>query len=124
MKEEKQKKKLSAKLELAKFLRETIAEMAKRNKADTGKGKQFSFYLHEVGWQPWHRHTFRAAGWGREHRICTRIVETEQLSACSQEFRSWEGTPFTLWNFSGLSVTVSLQLLTVSCCARQGQELL
>nr|XP_012425968.4 LETM1 domain-containing protein LETM2, mitochondrial [Taeniopygia guttata] len=47
-KEEKQKKKLSAKLELAKFLRETIAEMAKRNKADTGKGKQFSFYLHEL----------------------------------------------------------------------------
>ncbi|NXE27786.1 LETM1 protein, partial [Ardeotis kori] len=35
-KEEKQKKKLNAKLELAKFLQETIAEMAKRNKADTG----------------------------------------------------------------------------------------
>ncbi|XP_053822277.1 LETM1 domain-containing protein LETM2, mitochondrial isoform X2 [Vidua chalybeata] len=47
-KEEKQKKKLSAKLELAKFLRETIAEMAKRNKADTAQGKQFSFYLHEL----------------------------------------------------------------------------
>ncbi|KAM6996361.1 LETM1 domain-containing protein LETM2, mitochondrial isoform 1-T1 [Passerculus sandwichensis] len=54
-KEEKLKKKLNARLELAKFLRETIAEMAKRNKADTGKGKQFSFYLHEVrpsGQQP------------------------------------------------------------------------
>lgn len=50
MKEEKQKKKLNAKLELAKFLRETIVEMAKRNKADTGQGKQFSSYLHEVGW--------------------------------------------------------------------------
>lgn len=47
-KEEKLKKKLNAKLELAKFLRETIAEMAKRNKADTAKGKQFSFYLHEL----------------------------------------------------------------------------
>ncbi|NXG75189.1 LETM1 protein, partial [Baryphthengus martii] len=35
-KEEKQRKKLNAKLELAKFLRETVAEMAKRNKADTG----------------------------------------------------------------------------------------
>ncbi|XP_005058142.1 PREDICTED: LETM1 domain-containing protein LETM2, mitochondrial [Ficedula albicollis] len=45
-KEEKLKKKLNARLELAKFLRETIAEMAKRNKADTGQGKQF-FYLHE-----------------------------------------------------------------------------
>nr|XP_054506622.1 LETM1 domain-containing protein LETM2, mitochondrial isoform X3 [Agelaius phoeniceus] len=53
-KEEKLKKKLNARLELAKFLRETIAEMAKRNKADTGKGKQF-FYLHELrpsGQQP------------------------------------------------------------------------
>uniref|UniRef100_A0A8D2MVS4 Letm1 RBD domain-containing protein n=1 Tax=Zonotrichia albicollis TaxID=44394 RepID=A0A8D2MVS4_ZONAL len=48
-KEEKLKKKLNARLELAKFLRETITEMAKRNKADTGKEKQFSFYLHEVG---------------------------------------------------------------------------
>ncbi|XP_039571314.1 LETM1 domain-containing protein LETM2, mitochondrial [Passer montanus] len=46
-KEEKLKKKLNARLELAKFLRETIAEMAKRNKADLGKGKQLSFYLHE-----------------------------------------------------------------------------
>ncbi|XP_051667973.1 LETM1 domain-containing protein LETM2, mitochondrial [Manacus candei] len=54
-KEEKQRKKLNAKLELAKFLRETIAEMAKRNKADTGQGKQFSSYLHEIrhsGHQP------------------------------------------------------------------------
>ncbi|XP_063276137.1 LETM1 domain-containing protein LETM2, mitochondrial isoform X2 [Prinia subflava] len=50
--EEKQKKKLNAKLELAKFLRETIAEMAKRNKADTGKGKQFSSYLHEMHHPP------------------------------------------------------------------------
>ncbi|XP_041280831.1 LETM1 domain-containing protein LETM2, mitochondrial isoform X2 [Onychostruthus taczanowskii] len=47
-KEEKLKKKLNARLELAKFLRETIAEMAKRNKADLGKGKQLSFYLHEM----------------------------------------------------------------------------
>ncbi|XP_014746313.1 PREDICTED: LETM1 domain-containing protein LETM2, mitochondrial isoform X3 [Sturnus vulgaris] len=54
-KEEKLKKKLNARLELAKFLRETIAEMAKRNKADTGQGKQFSSYLHEIrpsGHQP------------------------------------------------------------------------
>ncbi|XP_066193426.1 LETM1 domain-containing protein LETM2, mitochondrial isoform X2 [Sylvia atricapilla] len=53
--EEKLRKKLNAKLELAKFLRETIAEMAKRNKADSGKGKQFSSYLHEFhrsGHQP------------------------------------------------------------------------
>ncbi|XP_072213172.1 LETM1 domain-containing protein LETM2, mitochondrial [Excalfactoria chinensis] len=47
-KEEKQKKKLNAKLELAKFLQETIAEMAKRNKADTGQGKQFSSYVHQI----------------------------------------------------------------------------
>ncbi|KAK2544396.1 LETM1 domain-containing protein LETM2, mitochondrial isoform X1 [Columba livia] len=47
-KEEKQKKKLSAKLELAKFLQETVAEMAKRNKADTGQGRQFSSYVHQI----------------------------------------------------------------------------
>ncbi|KFP85132.1 hypothetical protein N311_06950, partial [Apaloderma vittatum] len=54
-KEEKQKKKLNAKMELAKFLQETIAEMAKRNKADTGQGKQFSSYVHQIchtGHQP------------------------------------------------------------------------
>ncbi|KFV84992.1 hypothetical protein N308_06858, partial [Struthio camelus australis] len=54
-KEEKQKKRLNAKLELAKFLQETIAEMAKRNKADTGEGKQFSSYVHQIrhtGHQP------------------------------------------------------------------------
>ncbi|KGL83741.1 hypothetical protein N309_10375, partial [Tinamus guttatus] len=54
-KEEKQKKRLNAKLELAKFLQETIAEMAKRNKADTGEGKQFSSYVHQIrhtGQQP------------------------------------------------------------------------
>ncbi|KAM6113272.1 LETM1 domain-containing protein LETM2, mitochondrial [Phoenicopterus ruber ruber] len=47
-KEEKQKKKLNAKLELAKFLQETVAEMAKRNKADAGQGKQFSSYVHQI----------------------------------------------------------------------------
>ncbi|XP_032630476.1 LETM1 domain-containing protein LETM2, mitochondrial [Chelonoidis abingdonii] len=55
-KEEKQKKKLSATLELAKFLQETIAEMAKRNKANTGEAtKQFSSYVQQVrhaGHQP------------------------------------------------------------------------
>ncbi|XP_006023075.1 LETM1 domain-containing protein LETM2, mitochondrial isoform X1 [Alligator sinensis] len=55
-KEEKQRKKLSAKLELAKFLQETIAEMARRNKADTGEAtKQFSSYVQQVrhtGHQP------------------------------------------------------------------------
>ncbi|KAM9368674.1 LETM1 domain-containing protein LETM2, mitochondrial [Phaethornis superciliosus] len=54
-KEEKQKKKLNAKLELAKFLQETVAEMAKRNKAATGQGKQFSSYMHQIrfsGHQP------------------------------------------------------------------------
>ncbi|CAM2108473.1 LETM1 domain-containing protein LETM2, mitochondrial isoform X2 [Caretta caretta] len=55
-KEEKQKKKLSATLELAKFLQETITEMARRNKADTGEAtKQFSSYVQQVrhaGHQP------------------------------------------------------------------------
>ncbi|XP_030365814.1 LETM1 domain-containing protein LETM2, mitochondrial isoform X1 [Strigops habroptila] len=54
-KEEKQKKKLNAKLELAKFLQETIAEMAKRNKVESEQGKQFSSYVHQIrrsGHQP------------------------------------------------------------------------
>ncbi|XP_071585123.1 LETM1 domain-containing protein LETM2, mitochondrial [Heliangelus exortis] len=54
-KEEKQKKKLNAKLELAKFLQETVAEMAKRNKAATGQGKKFSSYVQQLrhsGHQP------------------------------------------------------------------------
>ncbi|XP_067326732.1 LETM1 domain-containing protein LETM2, mitochondrial isoform X1 [Anolis sagrei] len=55
-KEEKQRKKLSAKLELAKFLQETIAELARRNKASTGEAtQQFSSYVQKVrhsGQQP------------------------------------------------------------------------
>ncbi|XP_061205639.1 LETM1 domain-containing protein LETM2, mitochondrial isoform X3 [Neopsephotus bourkii] len=54
-KEEKQKKRLNAKLELAKFLQETIAEMAKRNKVESAQGKQFSSYVHQIrrsGHQP------------------------------------------------------------------------
>ncbi|XP_058267998.1 LETM1 domain-containing protein LETM2, mitochondrial isoform X1 [Hemibagrus wyckioides] len=49
-KEEKQKKGLAAKLELAKFLQETIAEMARRNKAAVGgdETQQFSTYVQQV----------------------------------------------------------------------------
>ncbi|XP_072255885.1 LETM1 domain-containing protein LETM2, mitochondrial [Pyxicephalus adspersus] len=49
-KEEKMKKKLGAKLEMAKFLQETISEMAKRNKAETGgdSQQQFSSYVQQV----------------------------------------------------------------------------
>ncbi|XP_064209968.1 LETM1 domain-containing protein LETM2, mitochondrial-like [Anguilla rostrata] len=48
-KEEKQKKGLAAKLELAKFLQETIAEMARRNKAQTDNETQkFSTYVQQV----------------------------------------------------------------------------
>ncbi|KAJ1090780.1 hypothetical protein NDU88_003909 [Pleurodeles waltl] len=49
-KEEKMKKRLGAKLELAKFLQETISEMARRNKAETGGATtgQFSSYVQQV----------------------------------------------------------------------------
>lgn len=48
-KEEKQKKGLAAKLELAKFLQETIGEMARRNKANVGDETQrFSTYVQQV----------------------------------------------------------------------------
>ncbi|KAF3825471.1 hypothetical protein GH733_005453, partial [Mirounga leonina] len=44
--EEKQKKKMAAKLELAKFLQETITEMARRNRAKLGDASvQFSSYV-------------------------------------------------------------------------------
>ena len=49
MKEEKQRKKMAAKLELAKFLQETITEMAKRNRAQLGDAStQFSSYIKQV----------------------------------------------------------------------------
>lgn len=49
MQEEKQKKGLAAKLELAKFLQETIAEMARRNKAKTeDETQRFSSYVQQV----------------------------------------------------------------------------
>ncbi|XP_028661840.1 LETM1 domain-containing protein LETM2, mitochondrial isoform X2 [Erpetoichthys calabaricus] len=48
-KEEKQKKALAAKLEMAKFLQETIAEMARRNKAQTAnEAQKFSTYVEQV----------------------------------------------------------------------------
>ncbi|XP_057686976.1 LETM1 domain-containing protein LETM2, mitochondrial [Corythoichthys intestinalis] len=50
-KEEKQKKGLAAKLELAKFLQETIAEMARRNKASAqseDETQRFSTYVQQV----------------------------------------------------------------------------
>ncbi|CAH2275178.1 LETM1 domain-containing LETM2, mitochondrial isoform X1 [Pelobates cultripes] len=49
-KEEKMKKKLAAKLEMAKFLQETISEMARRNKAETGgdSQQQFSSFFQQV----------------------------------------------------------------------------
>ncbi|KAJ8263540.1 hypothetical protein COCON_G00159970 [Conger conger] len=48
-KAEKQKKGLAAKLELAKFLQETIAEMARRNKAQTeSETQKFSTYVQQV----------------------------------------------------------------------------
>ncbi|XP_006170703.1 LETM1 domain-containing protein LETM2, mitochondrial [Tupaia chinensis] len=48
-KEEKQKKKMAAKLELAKFLQETITEMARRNRAKLGEAStQLSSYVKQV----------------------------------------------------------------------------
>ncbi|XP_054556869.1 LETM1 domain-containing protein LETM2, mitochondrial isoform X2 [Talpa occidentalis] len=48
-KEEKQKKKVAAMLELAKFLQETITELAKRNRTKLGEAStQFSNYVEQV----------------------------------------------------------------------------
>lgn len=51
LQEEKQKKGLAAKLELAKFLQETIAEMARRNKAKAqteDETQRFSTFVQKV----------------------------------------------------------------------------
>ncbi|KAI5614320.1 LETM1 domain-containing protein LETM2, mitochondrial [Silurus asotus] len=66
--EEKQKKGLAAKLELAKFLQETIAEMAQRNKAAVGgdETQKFSTYVQQV------RHT-------GEHPSTKDIVKFSKL---------------------------------------------
>lgn len=53
LQEEKQKKGLAAKLELAKFLQETIAEMARRNKAKAqteDETQRFSTYVQKVNY--------------------------------------------------------------------------
>lgn len=58
--EEKQKKGLAAKLELAKFLQETIAEMARRNKAKAqteDETQRFSKYVQEVNHSIWNANT-------------------------------------------------------------------
>ncbi|XP_069924659.1 LETM1 domain-containing protein LETM2, mitochondrial isoform X3 [Oryctolagus cuniculus] len=48
-KEEKQRKKMAAKLELAKFLQETITEMARRNRAQLGDAStQLSSYVKQI----------------------------------------------------------------------------
>ncbi|XP_012371470.2 LETM1 domain-containing protein LETM2, mitochondrial isoform X4 [Octodon degus] len=48
-KEEKQRKKMAAKLELAKFLQETITEMARRNRAKLGEAStQLSSYVKQI----------------------------------------------------------------------------
>ncbi|XP_078284841.1 LETM1 domain-containing protein LETM2, mitochondrial [Rhinoraja longicauda] len=47
--EEKQRQTMAAKLEIAKFLQETIVEMVKRNKTESGEAaQQFSSYLQKV----------------------------------------------------------------------------
>lgn len=49
IKEEKQRKKMAAKLELAKFLQETVTEMARRSRAELGDASaQFSSYVRQV----------------------------------------------------------------------------
>uniref|UniRef100_A0A2K5PH86 Leucine zipper and EF-hand containing transmembrane protein 2 n=1 Tax=Cebus imitator TaxID=2715852 RepID=A0A2K5PH86_CEBIM len=49
MKEEKQKKKMAAKLEIAKFLQETMTEMARRNRAKMGDAStRLSSYVKQV----------------------------------------------------------------------------
>ncbi|KAM8794561.1 LETM1 domain-containing protein LETM2, mitochondrial [Eudromia elegans] len=84
-KEEKQKKRLNAKLELAKFLQETIAEMAKRNKADTGEGKQFSSYVHQIrhtGQQPSTREIVRFSKLFEDELALEHLERPQLVALC------------------------------------------
>ncbi|XP_069474034.1 LETM1 domain-containing protein LETM2, mitochondrial [Ambystoma mexicanum] len=84
-KEEKMKKKLGAKLLLAKFLQETISEMARRNKAETGGAMtgQFSSYVQQVrhtGEQPITQDIVRFSKLF-EHELALEHLERSQLVA-------------------------------------------
>ncbi|XP_073478444.1 LETM1 domain-containing protein LETM2, mitochondrial [Aquarana catesbeiana] len=84
-KEEKIKKKLGAKLEMAKFLQETISEMARRNKAETGGDgqQQFSSYVQQVritGAQPSNQEIVRFSKLF-EDELTLEHLERSQLAA-------------------------------------------
>ncbi|PIO26199.1 hypothetical protein AB205_0083310, partial [Aquarana catesbeiana] len=83
--EEKIKKKLGAKLEMAKFLQETISEMARRNKAETGGDgqQQFSSYVQQVritGAQPSNQEIVRFSKLF-EDELTLEHLERSQLAA-------------------------------------------
>ncbi|XP_072005365.1 LETM1 domain-containing protein LETM2, mitochondrial isoform X2 [Engystomops pustulosus] len=84
-KEEKMKKKLGAKLEMAKFLQETISEMARRNKAETGadRQQQFSSYVQQVRVTGEHPTTQEIVRFSKlfEDELTLEHLERSQLAA-------------------------------------------
>uniref|UniRef100_A0A8C5N3G2 Leucine zipper and EF-hand containing transmembrane protein 2 n=1 Tax=Leptobrachium leishanense TaxID=445787 RepID=A0A8C5N3G2_9ANUR len=84
-KEEKMKKKLAAKLEMAKFLQETISEMAQRNKAETGgdSQQQFSSFVQQVRGTGEHPSTKEIVRFSKlfEDELTLEHLERSQLAA-------------------------------------------
>ncbi|XP_071775613.1 LETM1 domain-containing protein LETM2, mitochondrial [Centroberyx gerrardi] len=87
-KEEKQKKGLAAKLELAKFLQETIAEMARRNKAKVqteDETQRFSTYVQKVrhtGEQPTTKDIVRFAKLFEDELTLEHLERPQLVALC------------------------------------------
>lgn len=87
-KEEKQKKGLAAKLELAKFLQETIAEMARRNKAKAqteDETQKFSTYVQKVrgtGEQPSTKEIVRFAKLFEDELTLEHLERPQLVALC------------------------------------------
>ncbi|KAK5870985.1 hypothetical protein PBY51_003888 [Eleginops maclovinus] len=87
-KEEKQKKGLAAKLELAKFLQETIAEMARRNKAKAqteDETQRFSTYVQKVrgtGEQPTTKDIVRFAKLFEDELTLEHLERPQLVALC------------------------------------------
>ncbi|KAM4747963.1 LETM1 domain-containing protein LETM2, mitochondrial [Rhinophrynus dorsalis] len=86
-KEEKMKKRLGAKLEMAKFLQETISEMARRNKAETGadRQQQFSSYVQQVrgtGEQPTTKEIVRFSKLFEDELTLEHLERSQLVALC------------------------------------------
>ncbi|XP_067857284.1 LETM1 domain-containing protein LETM2, mitochondrial isoform X1 [Heptranchias perlo] len=125
-KEEKQKKTMAAKVELAKFLQETIAEMAKRNKAESGEAtKQFSSYVQKVrrsGEQPSTRDIVRFSKLFEDELTLEHLNRPQLMALC----RLLELQPFGTNNLLRFQLQMELRSIRADdeMIAKEGCEVL